>query len=917
MLILSSPDNSKAHVSGTPPPQSGDWIITNETYVYDETIVLNGSIVVESGGKLTLENVTLKFNCTFDGQFNITVKSGGFLNITDSIITTLNSTCRYFITAFKGSQLYISGSHLSYAGYSLESDGLFSGLYVEAEHAEIRNNIIQNFKIGVTLKGAHHSTVDNNIILDTYRGIYLRNTNYANITNNYIFNAQENGIFPVCSNFLLISGNEVVKTTEGIWLQWVENSTISYNIVHNQTYGMNVWHVYNSTFLFNEFYYSTSYGLPFYDARNNTFIGNKVHDTPRAIWLYCSSGNLFYFNDFYNNSKHVYVVSDPPMNYWDNGTFGNYWDDYNGTDCDSNGIGDTPYVIDENNIDYHPLMYPFSNYISGPEITILNWGPKSPLNNETVTVNASVTDVNGIGKVLLFYSNDTVWHYLEMTYINGYYFGEIPPMQDGTTVRFKIFANDSLGNPSQTEIYSYIVRDIHPPTIQNIVFSPTEPTPDDNVTVNVEVEDPSSVEAVILIYTVDSITVNVTMSPINEKTYSGIIPAFPENTFVKFKIFANDSCGNYAISDEYSYTVRDITPPTISNVTYSPESPAEYEEVTVTVQVIDSSGILKVILTYIVDSVKTNITMQKLNETLYTAVIPGYQASIEVCFMIFANDTWGNYIYSETYCYTVADTTPPSICDVTWFPENPLPDQSVNVTVKVCDNVEVDTVILSYRVNGEISNITMVPLQGSMYYALIPPQCENVTVYFKIIANDTSGNLNETKEYFYTVSDITPPTISNVTWVPENPTPIDNVTVFADVFDISGIAEVILTYSCNHVWVNVTMNLAYNNTYYGVIPPMPVGTVVSFKIIALDTYGNVKISETYSYEVTVQVVPGNRDGSIAGSENNSTKESTSNSSNEDNFRIICSVITATSLVSITTGTVYIHRKRKILRSNQP
>ncbi|MEX2703452.1 MAG: hypothetical protein Q6368_010375 [Candidatus Baldrarchaeota archaeon] len=103
MLILSSLDNSKAHVSGTPPPQSGDWIITNETYVYDETIVLNGSIVVESGGKLTLENVTLKFNCTFDGQFNITVKSGGFLNITDSTITTINPTCRYFITAFKGS----------------------------------------------------------------------------------------------------------------------------------------------------------------------------------------------------------------------------------------------------------------------------------------------------------------------------------------------------------------------------------------------------------------------------------------------------------------------------------------------------------------------------------------------------------------------------------------------------------------------------------------------------------------------------------------------------------------------------------------------------------------------------------------------------------------------------------------------
>jgi hypothetical protein len=33
------------------------------------------------------------------------------------------------------------------------------------------------------------------------------------------------------------------------------------------------------------------------------------------------------------------------MNQWDNGTIGNYWDDYNGSDLDDDGIGDTPYII--------------------------------------------------------------------------------------------------------------------------------------------------------------------------------------------------------------------------------------------------------------------------------------------------------------------------------------------------------------------------------------------------------------------------------------------------------------------------------------------------------------------------------------------------------------------------------------------
>jgi hypothetical protein len=52
------------------------------------------------------------------------------------------------------------------------------------------------------------------------------------------------------------------------------------------------------------------------------------------------------------------------VNFWDNGSVGNYWSDYltrypNASEIGSSGIGDTPYVIGANNTDNYPLMAPF------------------------------------------------------------------------------------------------------------------------------------------------------------------------------------------------------------------------------------------------------------------------------------------------------------------------------------------------------------------------------------------------------------------------------------------------------------------------------------------------------------------------------------------------------------------------------
>jgi len=102
--------------------------------------------------------------------------------------------------------------------------------------------------------------------------------------------------------------------------------------------------------------------MSFDASNNNEIFENTISDCKSsALWFWNNaSQNVFYLNNFVNNTENVekYVTDfqEFPTNIWDNGTTGNYWSDYNGTDTNSNGIGDTPYIIEENNQDNYPLM---------------------------------------------------------------------------------------------------------------------------------------------------------------------------------------------------------------------------------------------------------------------------------------------------------------------------------------------------------------------------------------------------------------------------------------------------------------------------------------------------------------------------------------------------------------------------------
>ena len=76
--------------------------------------------------------------------------------------------------------------------------------------------------------------------------------------------------------------------------------------------------------------------------------------------LFCcgARNNKIYYNIFKQNS--IYNAKDDVSNQWDNGSVGNFWDDYEEKYPDAvniNGIWDTPYSITgDKNVDRYPLV---------------------------------------------------------------------------------------------------------------------------------------------------------------------------------------------------------------------------------------------------------------------------------------------------------------------------------------------------------------------------------------------------------------------------------------------------------------------------------------------------------------------------------------------------------------------------------
>jgi len=218
----------------------------------------------------------------------------------------------------------------------------------------------------VALINCTNITVENLKLSKNRQGIVLVSTNNSKITQNSI-EVPNDGILILSSFGNTITHNEVFNGGTGIHLISSFENTITSNTITNRARGIDL-DASNENIINRNIISGGSFGgIYLVGSKRNIISINAIADCKELAIMFWkdASENKFYLNSFINNTRNVedyipavleYVAF--PTNIWDVDLRGNYWNDYNGIDNDGDGIGDTPYVIDENNQDNYPLMAP-------------------------------------------------------------------------------------------------------------------------------------------------------------------------------------------------------------------------------------------------------------------------------------------------------------------------------------------------------------------------------------------------------------------------------------------------------------------------------------------------------------------------------------------------------------------------------
>ncbi|RLF83689.1 hypothetical protein DRN44_00195 [Thermococci archaeon] len=364
--------------------------------------------------------------------------------------------------------------NFSVVGNTVHENGFAGIVSGHGSNATLRDNVIfQNNASGIEIwegsqvkifnatvyRNAHAGIVvihpgtfawieNSTVYENTWRGIEFHDGGYGTVKSSRIFNNSIDGIYILnTSSVTIIESNISNNNACGIAADYSSNIVISESVILKNSGGSGIGLDSVTDFVI-----------------TGSNIEGDVSYPPIAIDN--SINGLIYMNDIKIINDPVHIKnstvqwnSPAPLKYLYNDQnftsyLGNYWDNYNGTDENGDGIGDTPWIIDSVNKDEYPLIEPHEKYEvilekNPPHVNII-----SPIgkiyNTTTIPIKLNITDESAIEEVTTFLNEKQI----------GLIYNSTSGLYENTTIAFtngsyvlNVYAKDAYGNLGSAEIY--------------------------------------------------------------------------------------------------------------------------------------------------------------------------------------------------------------------------------------------------------------------------------------------------------------------------------------------------------------------------------------------------------------------------------------------------------------------------------
>ena len=260
----------------------------------------NNGIIIEEQKNLTIKNINFE-----QGETGIRISNSSNITLVDN---TFSNGIRTGITLQDSMEILIENSKF----VNLNTDIGVPAVMLNGSKITFRNNTITGSSYGIDVIGSSNIISEN--LIECMLPVQMDRVSSSIISMNTISGP---------ANW---SGQEPFMGNEGIsfFRMCSDNVIFGNNITGfvNQAIGM------------------------VFGCSNNTFYGNYIANSEVAVCLQDEAiNNTFYGNNFSAGSCKFRIGDDVEGTSWDNGTIGNYWGDYDGTDINEDGIADSPYTI--------------------------------------------------------------------------------------------------------------------------------------------------------------------------------------------------------------------------------------------------------------------------------------------------------------------------------------------------------------------------------------------------------------------------------------------------------------------------------------------------------------------------------------------------------------------------------------------